>query len=141
MAGIKISIEFDDLPEPQIDEADIALWVEARLNDARNMFIEQVSRGAGGGKTYRRSRGRIVHQASEAGEYPVTDKGGLVGSIYYQMHGFSEGSLYSNLEYAKFLADPGTRYIAPRKMLDEAIKEVLENRPSADVLARAAKIK
>lgn len=44
MIGISVSIEFDDLPEPMIDEDGISNWIEARLNAARNLFIQRVSR-------------------------------------------------------------------------------------------------
>lgn len=140
MAGVHVTIEFDALPEPEIDDEAITAWIESRLNDARNLFIRNVSRGHGGGRTYRRSRGRIVHKASAPDEYPATDGGRLVGSIAPQMLGPREGALYSNVEYARYLAE-GTQHMAPRRMLADAIAEVIENQPRGDVLASAARIR
>jgi len=138
MAQINISIDLEDLATPTIDNDQISTWIEARLNDARNLFIQRVSRGGGGGRTYRRGRGR-THRASAPGEYPATDSGRLANSIAYQMHGPREGSVFSDLEYARYLTE-GTAHMEARRMLADALTEVLENRPATDTLAAAARI-
>jgi hypothetical protein len=130
MVGISVTIEFDDMPMPEVDEEAIGRWIEGRLNAARNLFIRNVSRGGGTGRTYRRGR-RGVHQASAPGEYPVTDSGRLVNSIDYEMNGPLRGTLFSTVEYARFLRDgtTGIREMKPRKMLDEALEEALATGP------------
>src|SRR5262245_16673354 len=114
MAVINISIEVEDIPEPAVDDEQISRWIEARLNRARNLFIQRVSRGGGTGRSYRRGR-QSVHRASAPGEFPATDSGRLVNSVWYQMLGPREGMLYSDLEYAAYLTT-GTRNMEARKM-------------------------
>lgn len=138
MVAINVSFDLDDLPEPAVDDAAISAWIEARLNDARNLFIQRVSRGGGGGQTYRRGHGRY-HRASAPGEYPATDSGRLVNSVNYQMHGSREGSLFSDVEYSRYLTE-GTVHMAARRMLADTLTEVLENRPASDRLASAARL-
>lgn len=139
MVAVNVSIDLDDLPEPSIDDDAVSDWIARCLNEARNLFIQRVSRGGGSGKTYRRGRGRY-HRASSAGEYPATDSGRLVSSIDWRMNGPREGTLYSDLEYSRYLAD-GTGRMSARRMLGDALTEVLESRPATDRLASAARIK
>jgi hypothetical protein len=140
MVSVTLRFEgFDDLPEPTIDDDAISTRIEARLNDARNLFIQRVSRGGGSGRVYRRGT-RRQHRASAPSEYPATDTGRLVNSIAYQMHGPREGSLFSDLEYARHLTE-GAANMAARRMLKDALTEVLDNRPDPDPLAGAAKLK
>jgi hypothetical protein len=122
MAESTITIDVE-IPTAEIDEEAIAAWIEARLNDARNGIIRQLSRGAGGGRVYRRGR-QYYHQASAPGEYPVSDSGRLAGSVHSVMNGTRSGSLYSELNYAGYLTT-GTRYMAARKMLRDALEEAL----------------
>lgn len=129
-ATVKMTIHMQPLPNPVIDDARIAQWIENRLNDARNTFIRNVSRGAGGGRMYG------SHKASAPGEYPVTDTGRLVNSVDYQMTGPREGKLISDIVYAAYLTS-GTFKMAPRKMLVEALEEALDARPHEEELARA----
>lgn len=138
MASINVTIEVPELPEPVIDDTAIMAWIEARLNDARNLFIMRVSRGHGSGEIYRRGR-RSQHRASSPGEFPVTDTGRLVNSVAYRLYGEREGALYTDVEYAKYLTE-GTVHMAARSMLAEALTEVLEDRPREDVLARVATV-
>jgi len=138
MASVNITVDLEDFPLPAVDDDQITGWIEARLNDARNLFIQRVSRGGGGGRTYRRGRGR-QHRASAPGEYPATDQGRLVNSISYQMHGPRSGSIGSEVQYAKFLTE-GTAHMEARRMLADALQEVLDNRPSTDPLARAVRL-
>ena len=120
-----------------IDDAVIGEWIEQRLNDARNTFIQHMS-GGGGGQSYRRGK-QGHHQASAPGDYPATDSGRLANSVDYQVTGPREGKLFSDIEYAAYLTD-GTSKIAPRKMLVDALDEVMAARPNTDELAQAVKI-
>lgn len=138
MVSVNLSFDLDDLPEPKVDDEAISTWIEARLNEARNLFVQRVSRGGGGGRVYRRGR-HITHRASGPGEYPATDQGRLVNSIATQMHGPREGSIFSDLEYSRYLTE-GTAHMSARRMLRDALLEVLENVPGTDRLANAAKI-
>jgi len=139
MASISITVDLDRLPTLEISDDVVTNWIEARLNDARNTFIQNVSRGGGGGRTYRRGR-RGMHRASAPGEYPVTDSGRLVNSVNFVVHSAQEGVLYADVEYAKFLTE-GTARMAARRMLADALTEVLESRPREDALARAARLR
>jgi len=142
MASLSISVEIDPaLPTPGVSDEAISTWIEARLNDARNLFIQQMSRGGGSGAYYRRGGKR----RSAPGEYPVTeagtaDAGRLVNSVQYEMRGPHEGALFSEVQYATYLAE-GTRHMAARRMLADALTEVLESRPREDALASAARIR
>jgi hypothetical protein len=107
----------------EIDDGVISAWIEGRLNDARNIFIQNVSRGGG---------------PSVGGEYPVTDTGRLVNSVDFQMNGPREGQLDSDVSYAVFLTT-GTTKMAKRKMLPEALEEAME-RGNADGLREAVKV-
>jgi hypothetical protein len=131
MSALSVHITLRNLPQPLIDEAQITAWVEGRLIDARNEFIMNVSRGSGGGRRYGN------HVASLPGGYPVTDTGRLVNSVDMQMHGPREGALVSDVQYAAYLTD-GTKFMAPRKMLKDALSDVLDRRPASEELAKAA---
>lgn len=135
MAGIAITIDMDmDRIEAVIDEEVISAWIEDRLNDARSHFIQSASRGGGGGRVYRQ-HGKL-HRASAPGEYPATDSGRLVSSVDYEMAGPFEGHLQSDVEYALYLTT-GTSKMAARKMLADALEDVLKARPATDELAQA----
>jgi hypothetical protein len=121
--AIKIDAKVEGLPTLKIDEAAVHRWIGNRLNGARNRFIRAVSAGK--------------PNPSRPGEYPRTDTGRLVNSVHIQMIHWSEGSLRSDVEYAEYLTR-GTRRMAPRKMLREALDEEIEARPETDELAKAA---
>jgi hypothetical protein len=143
MARVNISFELDDLPTPKINEEEIGTWIDARLNDARNLIVQQIQRGGGSGEYYQRGRGRGKRR-SAPGEYPVTeigtaDAGKLANSIWYQRLHSREGVLYSDVNYSNYLTT-GTLHMEPRLMLEDALRTVLENRPTTDRLAGAARI-
>jgi len=132
MTAITVTVTISGEFHPRIDDSVIAEWIDARLNDGRNTFITNASRGGGGGRTYGR------HTASAPGEYPATDSGRLVGSVDTQMNSDREGELFSDVEYARYLAG-GTSRMAPRKMVYEALTEALDARPDFEALAAAVK--
>jgi hypothetical protein len=136
MAGTAISITIDvdtsHLPTVEIDDDVIAQWIGSRLNDTRNTFIQHMS-GGGGGRSYGR------HTASAPGAYPATDSGRLAGSVDWQMTDTRQGTLDSDVEYAGYLTT-GTTHMAPRKMLADALQEVLAARPETDELKAAVKV-
>lgn len=127
-----ITVELHNLPTPMIDDRVISGWIERRLNDARNTFIRNVSRGGGGGRLYGK------HRASAPGEYPATGTGRLVNSVHFQMNSPREGVLDSDLVYADYLTG-GTQYMLPRRMLGDALSDVIRTRPEFDKLAGAAR--
>jgi hypothetical protein len=110
--------------DPHIDDEIIAEWIEGRLNDGRNRFITSMGSGP---------------RHSAPGAYPNQQTGALAGSVNYQMTGPREGELFSDIEYAGYLAG-GTDKMAKRKMLWEAFEESLAARPETDQLARAVVI-
>ena len=132
---VSVRVDVPTILVPEVDDDVIAGWIEARLNNARNHFIMQMARGGGGGRVYR--RGQKFHRASAPGEYPVTDGGRLANSVSIQMTDKLEGRLSSDVEYAEYLTS-GTSRMAPRKMLADALQEMMERRPMFTDLARAA---
>ena len=135
-----ITVRVPTLPTPQISDDEIARWIEGRLNNARNRFVQHVMTGSHGGRRYIKGvRGNIIHVASAPGEYPATDTGQLVNSVRYDMIDRHSGELTSDVRHARFLTE-GTSHMAPRKMLGDVLREELEARPATDELARAARI-
>jgi hypothetical protein len=130
---VSVKSTASDMPEVRIDEDIIEAWIEERLNEARDTFVLHLS-GGGGGRTYKGG-----HRASAPGQYPATDSGRLANSVDYQMRDSREGALFSDIEYATYLTD-GTIHMAPRKMLYDAIEEVLGTRASTEALTRAVVI-
>lgn len=124
----------DPVPNPHIDDEVIAAWIEERLNDGRNTFIRHMS-GSHSGRTYRRGKSGS-HTASAPGDWPATDSGRLASSTDYQMTGPREGTLGSDIEYAVYLT-LGTYKMGPRQMYQEALQEVMDQRPAGDELAKA----
>lgn len=119
---VKVTKEAVDELTVKIDDDVIEAWIDERLNDARNTFIGHM--GGGG--------------PSSPGDYPKTDTGRLANSVDYQMTDARSGVLYSDIEYAGYLTD-GTKHMAPRLMLGDALDEVMGARPNTDELAKAVK--
>ena len=128
VATVSLKVKLDDLPHAVVSDDHVERWITNRLNDARNHFIRKVSRGS--------------NRRSLPGEYPATDGGRLVNSVSdpnaIVMVSKREGSLRSDLEYAEYLTT-GTKKMAPRKMLGDALDEVIKARPETDELAKAAR--
>ena len=123
MAGITLNVSFDfsGFPEPIIDEEIISQWLQERLDDARNHFVQEASGPS----------------QSAPGAYPGLRTGQLVGSVNVEAGG-REGTMSSGVEYAGYLTH-GTRRMASRKMLADALDESLSARPQTDQLAQAVK--
>lgn len=100
-------------------------------------IVYEIETGDRRGRLYKRKNG-IPHRASAPGEYPKTDRGGLVQNIHWSI-GYLTASVGSNLDYAKWLEE-GTPKMAARpwlertrkakepeiqKLLDDAIKAAL----------------
>jgi hypothetical protein len=100
----------------------LAQWLQAKLDEARNYFIQNASGPS----------------PSAPGAYPGLRSGALVGSINVEASGLS-GSISAGVGYAGFLAS-GTRRMAPRKMLREALDETLPQNPDSPFpMAQAVK--
>jgi hypothetical protein len=115
--SISLVADVDRVLSVRVDDAKITAYIGARLNDARNHFIRNMS---GGGP-------------SLPGDFPKTDTGRLAASVDFDV-GFREGSLFTDVEYARFLVT-GTRHMAERKMLADALEEIMDARPATDELA------
>jgi len=139
MAGIVVTmaVAADRMVRIRIDDARIQRYLVSRLNDARSTFIRNMSLAETNPNAGRR-RGEGWHFPSIPGGYPRTDTGRLANSVDFQI-GEREGILFSDIEYAIFLAT-GTRNMAPRKMLEDALEEVMAARPETDMLANAVVI-
>jgi len=134
MSGISVSIsvKLSKKLRVRIDDDAIADWIDDRLNDARNSFIEHMTEG-GSGRTYG------GHVASAPGEYPQSWSGHLANSVQPELHGSRAGSLTSDAQYAVYLTT-GTTKMDPRLMFADVLEEVIEARPRRDKLADAVKI-
>lgn len=100
--------------------------VEATAIEIASDVKRSIQRGPKTGEIYRRGKGgKIVHQASRAGEPPATDTGALVSSVYYISPSYSEAIVGSRLEYAEYL-ELGTKHIEKRPSW---VPAVLKNAP------------
>jgi hypothetical protein len=123
MADITVTVSetfSGSYPDIEIDDGIIEQWIEDRLNDARNYFISNMSGGV-----------------SAPGDYPGNQTGQLAGSIETEAGGRS-GTISANTAYAGYLTD-GTRKMAARKMMGDALSESLEENPHTEELAEAVK--
>lgn len=134
MATLTLRIEIDDLPTPVLDDEIITEWIEERLSDAQETFVQAAS--GSGSAAPQGSRRRTRHSAP--GDYPASDTGRLVNSLAHEMTDVRAGRLFSDAEYAGCLAR-GTSRMAPRRMLGDALSETLSNRPELDKLASAVR--
>jgi len=132
MASVRITVVLTGVPDAEISDEIISEWIENRLNDGRNVFIQHASRGGGGGRVYG------SHRASAPGEYPATDSGRLVNSVDAELLSAREGQLHSDVAYASYLTT-GTSHMAPRQMLREALEEAISARPNPEELAKAVR--
>jgi len=65
-----------------------------------NTAKKAIAKGGRSGRFYK--RGKKVHQASAPGEYPKTDRGGLVSSIKVSIYPFM-AIVGSDLKYSRYL--------------------------------------
>ena len=78
----------------------------------RTDVVKQYNSGPASGRVYKQSNPSRVHQASMAGEAPMTDTGRLVGSIYMDIKQ-TVATIGSRLVYAAAL-EYGTRRMGAR---------------------------
>lgn len=103
------------LLKAKIDERALQDYLKAVGEASVNAF-KRGSAGAGGGPVYENAR----VSASEAGEYPVSQSGRLLGSLASKVRGKTlEVSV--DTPYAQYLL--GTRKMAHRRLVDEALDE------------------
>jgi len=95
-----------------------ALAVSVMQVDA---YAKQKIQGGGrGGRTYRR-RG-ISHQASAPGEFPKTDSGQLVSSLFFRVGADKLSAFFGTmLAYGRYL-EFGTSQMQPRPWLRSSLK-------------------
>lgn len=93
----------------------------------------RIQRGARSGRIYR--RGNITHQASAPGEYPKTDTGRLVASIFAEVDDDSLGAVVgTDVIYGKYL-ESGTRRMSARPWLQPTFDDL---KPRITKLVNAA---
>lgn len=138
VAMISIDVNLRELPTPSIDDDVIQSWIETRLDDAKNTFLDHIGTGTGQARrTYRRMEGGTLRETTPT-IWPQSETNTLARSIDVRMTGARDGSLFSDVAYAGFLTS-GTVHMAARQMLASARDEVLTNSPRRDLLASAAK--
>src|SRR4051812_6167880 len=95
--SVSVSLSVGQAVDARVDDAIISQWIGDRLNEARNVFIQNYMNG---------------RAKSAPGEYPAHQTGALGDSIDWQMDGPREGALFSDINYAAYLAE-GTVKMAP----------------------------
>lgn len=86
---------------------------------------EKIQGGARGGRVYR--RGGVTHQASAPGEFPKTDRGQLVASLFFRVAGNRLSAVFgSKLGYARAL-EYGTSRMRARPWLRPTFREKQES--------------
>lgn len=105
-----------------IDPEESQKWIATTINTARNI-LNIGMRGPHNGRLYTRANG-IVHQASQAGQWPAVDSGNLRINTRLRITE-DEGEIGSNVDYAEYLAT-GTRKMGARKLYREALDLAIE---------------
>lgn len=97
-------------------DADNAVTNAIRLSvgEMEGYAVRKIQRGGSTGRSYK--RGSITHIASSPGQFPNTDTGGLVKSIFSRASGLVGVFGSENLNYAGFL-EFGTSKMAARPWL------------------------
>ncbi len=105
------------------------------INATRNTAVNNILRGAKGGKVYQKYNPRRQHKASSSGEYPASDTGFLANNITSSTSsdGLS-GEVKSQAEYSTFL-EFGTSNMGARPFMQPSLEE---NRPK--IKARLRKL-
>ena len=81
---------------------------------------QQIQGGSRSGRTYRRRS--VTHQASAPGEYPKTDTGQLVSSLYFRVAANKLSAFFgTKLDYGKYL-EFGTSRMKARPWLRPTLK-------------------
>lgn len=81
---------------------------------------QQIQGGGRSGRVYR--RGRVTHQASAPGEYPKTDTGQLVASLFFRVGSDKLSAFFgTKLAYGKYL-EFGTSRMKARPWLRRTLK-------------------
>lgn len=81
---------------------------------------EKIQGGSRSGRVYRRRS--VTHQASAPGEYPKTDRGQLVGSLFFEVAADRLSAIFgTNLIYGKYL-EFGTSRMKARPWLRPTFK-------------------
>lgn len=148
MPNMSARIEIDGLKELDKRLASLPAAIQAEIEkaqglnalDMQNVARDMVQSGGRSGRVYKRSKGKIVHQASAPGEPPKSDSGYLASHI----RGFVEERFTAVLEaatkYARSL-EFGTRKMGARPFMDRSAALVLKRAASrlSAAVRRAAK--
>lgn len=88
--------------------------LEVIAAETHGLMVQRIQRNSGNGRTYK--RGSRTHVASAAGEYPNTDTGALVKSIYWKMVSKLTAHVGTPILYGKHL-EFGTSTMAARPFM------------------------
>lgn len=87
---------------------------KAVAGETHGLMVQRIQKNSGNGRVYK--RGSRTHKASAAGEYPNTDTGALVRSIYWKMVGKLTAHVGTPIIYGKYL-EYGTSKMAARPFI------------------------
>lgn len=91
--------------------------------ELRGEIIEAIQSGPASGHVYEKYTPRRTHQASAAGEAPMSDTGRLAGSVTFNRESDLTVTVGSNLVYAAWL-EFGTIKMAPRPVWQPKAEEM-----------------
>lgn len=97
----------------------IKAWLGAVRKDAQQVFKAGMNGPHSGNVGYRKGGGRFIRSAK--GEYPAVDSGALIASMKTNQQ-IDSATIGTGMYYAKWLRG-GSRFMARRKMSDNAIRE------------------
>ena len=133
MSGVVLNVDrcirrINDIPLQARDGIGKALAMSVVEMDA--LAKQSIQGGKRSGRTY--TRRSVRHQASAPGEYPKTDTGQLVASLFFRVAADKLSALFgTKLAYGRWL-EYGTSRMLPRPWLRPTFK-ALKDRISARV--------
>jgi HK97 gp10 family phage protein len=87
---------------------------KAIAGETHGLMVQRIQKNSGTGRVYK--RGARTHKASSPGEYPNTDTGALVRSIYWRMVNTLTAHVGTPILYGKYL-EYGTSKMAARPFI------------------------
>lgn len=111
--------------------------IDKELLVTKSEAVRAIQRGTRSGRVYKRGKGR-VHQASAPGEFPKTDRGRLVSSLFVERKKSGlAGIMGSGVVYGKYL-EYGTSRTRPRPWLRRTFRK---RRPMMERRVRVAMLR
>lgn len=98
----------------KVMRGNLSTALEVIAAETHGLAVQRIQNNSGNGRAYR--RGSRTHIASKAGEYPNTDTGALVKSLYWKLVGRLTARVGTPILYGKYL-EFGTSKMAARPFM------------------------